>query len=376
MRPGEENKKAYEPIIADSFLRWVVIVVFWTVFGLLMAWESYIRFAGTGTPLSVVSALGNELLYAYIWILLTPIICRLSWRFPLDGGRRLLHGATHLGLSVIVAIVHRMAFYVLMTVFTTGELDSITWRSAARVILWYLDYGVMLYWGLVLVQHAHGYFRRYRQNEREKSMLEAQLIRARLRALEMQLQPHFLFNTLNAISVLIQKNPDGARTMIGKLSDLLRVTLDRSSVQEVPLQEELKYLDCYLHIEQTRFEDRLTIQRDIDPQTLGAFVPTLLLQPIVENAMRHGVSHQPGPATVAIRAQKQNGFLRLQVEDTGPGLDETHSPAEGIGISNTRTRLRQLYGDGGSFELRNAAHRGGAVVTITIPFSTVPTQTP
>ena len=363
----------YRPMISRPFTRWLIILGSWTFFGLFMTCQSYILLARTSNPISWGTALTNEMTYAAVWALLTPLLFRLAGWFPLESGRWLSHGGVHFVLSFLIAFTHRIVFLTLSLSFTTAGREQLSWFHLPRGVLAYIDYGVMIYWGLILIRHSHEYFRRYRENEIEKSQLESQLVRAQLQTLEMQLQPHFLFNTLNAISVLIQKNPDAARTMITQLSEMLRMTLDRSPSQEVTLRDELAFLDHYLHIEQTRFEDRLNVRREVDPQTLDAFVPSLLLQPIVENAMRHGVAQRRGPAFVAIRAQKMNGSLQLQVEDNGPGFDQTRALREGIGISNTRVRLQQLYGKTFSFDLSNASITG-AIITISIPFRTSAAQ--
>ncbi|HSJ10689.1 MAG TPA: histidine kinase, partial [Longimicrobiales bacterium] len=200
------------------------------------------------------------------------------------------------------------------------------------------------------------------------SRLEASLVRANLDALRMQLNPHFLFNTLNAIAVMALKGEKhGVVRMLTLLSDLLRLSLEQKE-QVVSLREELGFLDHYLEIEQVRFKDRLTVERDIEPETLDAEVPTLLLQPLVENAIRHGVSRRAGPGTVRVEATIDDGeVLQLRVMDTGPGFGNVRSSdGTGVGIANTRARLDQLYGNRHDLELCNRAE-GGACVTVRLP---------
>jgi two-component system, LytTR family, sensor kinase len=236
------------------------------------------------------------------------------------------------------------------------------------------DYGAMIYWLILLISYAFDYQRRYREGEVRATRLEAQLAQAQLQALKMQLHPHFLFNTLHSISALVHKSPNAADKMIARLGDFLRQTLENAGAQEVSLQQELEFLKCYLEIERIRFEDRLTIQFDIDPQTLDARLPNLILQPIVENAIRHGIAPRTGPGRIEIEARRFNGTLHVQVTDNGQGLspDSTNGTIvkEGVGLANTQARLKQLYGDDHRLDLANTA-KGGLTVILEIPFKEV-----
>ncbi len=186
----------------------------------------------------------------------------------------------------------------------------------------------------------------------------------------MQLHPHFLFNTLHSISALVHKDPDAADRMIARLGDFLRLTLDTAATQEVPLRQELNFLNCYLEIERIRFHDRLTTRLHVEPQTLSCRVPNLILQPIVENAIRHGIGPRSAPGRIEISAKRDHGSLRIEVRDNGPGLPAISKPngraREGVGLANTRERLAQLYGGSHRLELKNAPD-GGLVVTLEIP---------
>jgi LytS/YehU family sensor histidine kinase len=191
-----------------------------------------------------------------------------------------------------------------------------------------------------------------------------------LQALKMQLHPHFLFNALHSISALVHSDPDAADKMIARLGDFLRLTLDTAAAQEVPLRQEIEFLNCYLEIERIRFRDRLTTSLDVDPQALECRVPNLVLQPIVENAIRHGVAPRSAPGRVEVHAERRGGALRLQVRDNGRGLPADGVCATkggGVGLSNTRARLQQLYGGAFVFEIENDP-AGGVVVTLEIPF--------
>ena len=352
-------------ILKPLWARAALNIVAWTAFGIFMGAQSYYLLLRSGHPVPWGTTLFRELVYAYLWAALTPLVLTFARKFPLDGKRWPGRFLFHLGASLAIALLHKISFHtIVMTAESTPERSFSLERLFAD--MWtYLDYGILLYWLLLIIQHASGFYQRFKEKEIHASQLEAQLARAQLEALKMQLQPHFLFNTLNAISVLIARYPDNARRMILKLADLLRITLESGGKQEVPLEQELVFLKSYLEIEQTRFEDRLTIELHIAPETLEAMVPSLLLQPIVENAMRHGVARQRGSKIVEVRAEQQNGSLKLQVRDNGPGLP--HQNKEGIGFSNTRARLRQLYGTKYSFDIVNAPE-GGALATIIIPF--------
>jgi two-component sensor histidine kinase len=212
-------------------------------------------------------------------------------------------------------------------------------------------------------------YKRYRDREVISSQLESELARAQVQILEMQLQPHFLFNTLNSIMVLIRQEPDLASRMVARLSEFLRLTLESAGMQEVTLRHELEFLEKYLHIERIRFGDRLQIEQRVDPATLDALVPNLILQPIVENAIRHGVARKRGPAMIAVTADRSNGSVTLHIRDNGVGLPTRNggSMKEGIGIRNTRQRLHHLYGDDFTFAL-DSPPEGGVDVVLTLPF--------
>jgi sensor histidine kinase YesM len=203
-----------------------------------------------------------------------------------------------------------------------------------------------------------------------KVQLEGQLSQAQLQALKMQLHPHFLFNTLHSISALLNKDKEAARQMIARLGDFLRLTLENSGAQEVTLQQEIEFLVCYLEIQRIRFQDRLTTSLDVEAEALDAQVPNLILQPIVENAIRHGISQRSTPGRIEIQAKHRNGVLRIQVRDNGPGLPVNRSHEKlfqkGLGLANTQTRLERLYGGEHRFELTNDP-AGGLIVTLEIP---------
>jgi hypothetical protein len=228
-----------------------------------------------------------------------------------------------------------------------------------------IGFRLPIYIALISAAHALLFYRRSKERERRSLELEATLAKSRLEALTMQLQPHFLFNALNAIAALVHKNPDAADEMLAALSDLLRLTLETSREQELPLRRELEFVERYLMIEHVRFGDRLQFELDVAPETEAALVPTFLLQPLVENAVRHGLEPRSGSGKLVIRARRDNGSLRLSVEDNGVGLSEGKPGREGIGLANTRARLHELYDGAANVELHN---RDGLTVELTLPF--------
>jgi LytS/YehU family sensor histidine kinase len=224
----------------------------------------------------------------------------------------------------------------------------------------------------VLIVHALGYYRRYQTEMLSRSRLQSQLSQAQLQALKMQLHPHFLFNTLHSISALLNQDREAARSMIARLGDFLRLTLENSGTQEVSLEKEMDFLKCYLEIERIRFQDRLTTLLDVEPSALDVQVPNLILQPIVENAIRHGIAPRSTPGQIEIQAKHLDNMLRIRVRDNGPGLSPNQNGhrknGKGLGLANTRARLEQLYGDAHHFELVNAPD-GGLIVTLDIPLA-------
>src|SRR5262245_12638875 len=226
---------------------------------------------------------------------------------------------------------------------------------------------IPIYWAIVCVTWVISYYQQLRERERRTLELEARLMQANLQTLKTQLQPHFLFNTLNAIASLVRRKPDVAEDMIGSLSDFLRMTLDTAHQHEVPLRREIEFLDLYLEIQQTRFGDRLRILKELDATTLEAAVPTLILQPLVENSIRHGIESSESGGTILVRSLRRENALRLEVRDDGEGLRAVQLAAlrEGVGLSNTKARLQELYGEGHRFQI-TPNPEGGLTVAVEL----------
>lgn len=254
-------------------------------------------------------------------------------------------------------------------VFGTSFLPN-RWAHFLHMAMMRTQFTIPIYWCIVCICWAIGHFQEAGERERRTLELETRLTQANLDALKMQLQPHFLFNTLNAISSLVHENPAAADDMIGSLSQFLRTTLDVAAKNEIPLRSEIEFVDRYLEIQQTRFGERLKICREIEPWVMDALVPPLIFQPLVENAIRHGIESQEGGGTVTIRAQlKGDSSLFLEISDDGKGFSggQLLKHGNGVGLSNTEARLQALYGDKHQFKL-TANHPTGASVKIEIPF--------
>lgn len=340
---------------------------FWTLIGLSFAAQFYISSAKAGVAVSWKEAVTSSLCDWYVFAALSWPVVWLSRLFPFD--RRLWYAgvAVHVPASVLFSFLY-MPLRAGLAV-GQGWLDGrpVGFTQALQPLLvktWHFN--LLIYWVIVMVTHALDYYRKYRERELRTVELEARLTQARLQALQMQLNPHFLFNTLHAVSALMHKNVDAADRMMTRLSDLLRYALESTSAQEVTLKEELAFLERYLEIEKTRFGDRLTVRMDIAPETLEARVPNLILQPLVENAIRHGIEPHARPGMIELRARREGSRLVLVVQDNGKGLARDVPFVEGVGLSNTRARLRQLYGDAHSFELGDAPG-GGLCVRLTLP---------
>ncbi len=349
----------------------------WTVLGLFYFSQGVTQRLLGHDPTPWWHYLVGWLLGVYIWAFLTPLILLLGRQFPVERRNWLRRTALQLLLSAVFSafeLTLETALYSRLHLFPTF-INNFR-GSLAPLLVRGFHGGIVNYWIVLGLQSGVLYYQRYQERSREvlnielrASELQSQLVSAQLNALKMQLQPHFLFNTLNAITVLVrqQKSKDAER-MLGYLSDLLRGVLEDVDTQEVSLQRELEYLQLYLAIEQVRFADRLRVEVSADPAVQEASVPQLILQPIVENAIRHGIGRSSSAGRVLISASKIDGKVELRVQDDGPGLSPGDaSNDQGIGLANTRARLQQLYGQDAGLEIKNC-DRGGVIVTMSIPF--------
>jgi hypothetical protein len=307
-----------------------------------------------------------------IWALLTLGIQWLARRFPFGQGKWLRSLAVHIAACLVFAFVAAVLSGLVAQV-VRKDLPKPTLSPSVLLLFFVakLNNNIFFYWAILTVVLVVNYYRRWRDRELASSQLEAKLAQTQLQILKMQLHPHFLFNTLNAISALIHQDVELADRMIARLGDLLRTTLDNANQQEVPFKQELGFIQPYLEIEKARLGPRLTVDLDVDPAVLDALVPNLILQPLVENAIRHGIAPRPGPGRIQIRAGRENGSLRLVVNDSGPGLRAPPEAVKGIGLANTRARLEKLYGVNQRLDLSNGPD-GGLRVDITIPYQELP----
>src|SRR5687768_10230335 len=321
--------------------------------GLLECAKDYVMVQIQGSQRPLVSVLRDQALWWVLWMLLMPAVISLGRRIRFDGGRWRASALAHLSLSIALSIGH-------ITVFGAAYFWAVgptTWGPTAGAVITvfmtrYLATDILIYGGALGVYYAFEYFARYRRlaleaahAESRAARLQLNLAEARIHALRMELNPHFLFNALNAVAGLVRKRQhDAAIDMLARLGDLFRTTLDREMPAEVALAEELAYLQRFVEIELVRFGDRLRVSWEIDADVQGACVPPLILQPLVENALRHGVGRRPGPAQLRIGARRVGLHVELTVRDSGDGLSpaDGRAPREGIGLSNTRARLSEL----------------------------------
>jgi two-component system, LytTR family, sensor kinase len=380
-----ESPEQSDVTLTYSWRLWAGIFVGWTLIGLIYT-LNYHYFADhyvaifTKQPGLREMAIW-ELPYWLLWAALTPLIVWLTARFPLARGRRLRQLSLHVAACLALTLAHRASYLLTCWLLKVAVFrQRQTFVSAFDYFFFFnLSTGFTCY-ALILMASFAFFYSSYQRKSLTISRLEAELAqlheqstRERLQALQMRLQPHFLFNTLQSISALLDEDVEAADEMIARLGDFLQLTLESSSALVVTLEEELKFLDRYVRIESVRLKDRLDVRWEIGPETLAARVPNLILQPLVENAIRHGIAARPAPGRVEIRATRADGLLRLQVTDDGPGLggDTPANPARqgGHGVALTRERLESLYATRQRLTLA-AAPGGGLAVTLEIPFDT------
>ncbi|GIV59236.1 MAG: ATPase [Rhodothermaceae bacterium] len=355
-----------------------LILLFWTLIAALTIGRRAIDPRGPQEGLRAGQVL-QTLLEFGLWAVFTPLIFWFIHRFGLERDNWLRRLALHAVMAVAVAAL--FDFIGLKTYFALVRHESVDYSLMKSLLgLRFLD-ELIVYLTVLAAGIARDYFVRYQERQAEAAMLrtqaarlKAQLAEAHLQALRMQVNPHFLFNTLHAVSSLVERDPKGVRRMIVRLSELLRYTLERTGEQEVTLQEELDFLERYLDIERIRFQDRLEVVRDIQPETLEALVPSLVLQPLVENAIKHGVSRIEETGRIEIAAWRRGGYLYVSVSDNGPGLPAVSGNGfevvgEGVGLRNTRERLRSLYGEAQELRLEQP-ETGGLRVLVRIPYHT------
>jgi two-component system LytT family sensor kinase len=353
-------------------LRWPHVFVVATILGAVssaLAWQLTLALGKPTTYWKSFVILNGS--YWYVWAIFTPAIVWLSQHFRFERKGLFRAILIHLPSAALVSLAHIGAMTVVQWYLAVSEGRPFSLPlEFKRSALLHVDWEMMTYWAIAGLSHAVLYYRESRDRAIRSSQLEARLIAAQMAALRQQLQPHFLFNTLHAISALMHRDVEAADRTLMQLSDLLRMTLEHVGQQEIPLHAELAFLSKYLEIEQTRFADRLVVRFDIEPETLDTLVPTLLLQPLVENAIKHGVSKKTGPGHVRVSARRDHDKLWIEVRDDGLGLSETALDAlqKGIGVSTTRARLQHQFGADYRFEFHRLQE--GVAVVVALPWRT------
>jgi two-component system, LytTR family, sensor kinase len=349
--------------------------------GLLECTKDYVMLQIQGGERPLLSVLRDNGLWWGLWMPLMPVVVWLAQRYRFDGGRWRRSAVVHGSIAVVLSLGH-IAVFGAAYYWANGPTS---WGpTLGRMISYfesrYIATDIFIYAATLSVYYAFAYFTRFRrlalaaaQTESRAARLQLNLAEARIHALRMELNPHFLFNTLNAVAGLVRKREhDAAIDMLARLGDLLRTTLDREMPAEIPLADELGYLGRFVDIELVRFGDRLRVTWDIDADVREALVPPLILQPLVENALRHGIARRTGPAQLRVSARRSGLHVELAVRDSGDGLTpvDGRAPREGIGLSNTRARLAELYGPEAAVLDVADAPGGGVRARVLLPFHT------
>ncbi len=368
------NPEATPTAPASTSRYWIPISAFWALITLAAALQEWLILRGEFWP--AFRFAGSIWLP---WSFLTPIIIWFTNTNTLDRSRWQKRLTRHLILCLVIAIpLGLISHWAGPPPRKNSQSQSSSKEDQPTIMEIILRRGIFqfpIYWSIVAIAHAFIFSQRAREREQVALHLETRLAKSRLQALQMQLNPHFLFNTLNSIASLVHENPKASDEMITSLSEFLRLTLKTSDRSEVPLREEMDFLDHYLAIEQIRFGDRLCVEKRVEPALLGAQVPVLILQPLVENAIKHGIEKKLGPGVVTITAQRNGEALHLQVQDNGRGLQtgSVGKISEGVGLSNIRARLRELAGDSAALQI-SSSPEGGFVAEIRLPWRTIPSR--
>lgn len=342
--------------------------------GLVSASRMYFGYESAGHPISAFDALGSGMLEWGLWAPVLPFVRRLARAFAFERGRFARAALVHVLAGVLASLVEIVLFGAASAAirewrFGEGSLAS----EIAAGFVFKLHTGFVAYWAALLGFLAWDYAARSRDEALRRAELDRSLAEARLAAVQSQLAPHFLFNTLHAISATLHEDPDAAERMLARLGELLRTVLARREEPLQTLADELEFLDGYLALQRERHGPRLVIERHVDPRTLVERVPCFLLLPLVENALQHGLGERTGPARLGLRVERVEGRVEIVVEDDGPGfrVDESGLARRGLGLESARERLRLVHGAAGRFELGRAPG-GGAAIRLSFPASARP----
>ncbi|HEV8124803.1 MAG TPA: histidine kinase [Gemmatimonadales bacterium] len=349
---------------------WLVGFGVWTLLALLVALQSGLFLGSIGQPFEWTPLILGRLADWYTCAIFTPLYFWLVRRYPVDRQHWPKRLPVYLAITCVSVVLKYAMYQPLLRLIPDGRPIPGGYLQTLGVLL-QRNFAIesIAFWCLLGVVHAIVFYERYKERESQTAELRARLAAAQLDALAGQLHPHFLFNTLQGVSTLMHRDPQAADRMLTQLSELLRRTLQQRDRQEVELREELETLGHYVGIMQVRFGDRLTFRTEAEPGIESALVPHFVLQPLVENALHHGIARRAGAGLVVVRAERAGDRLRLLVRDDGPGLanPEGNGPAQGIGLSNTRLRMQQLYGDQQQVVLEQQPG-GGVLVCLELPF--------
>lgn len=355
----------------QSAARWAGLAALWAFIGLILTTEVYFNRRVVSPDVDFWAVAHDQYRRALLWALLVPVVLRLKAAVPLSSGRWVGGVSFHLVISFLVMVVYYLARLILVYVEVGNSFENF-WDSAQRNFYGRNIIDMAFYWAVIAVVYALRIREKYQRESLKAAQLESKLAESELRALKQQLNPHFLFNTMNTISVLVrEQRNDEAVTLIARISTLLRMSLDKTGVPTVSLREELDFLTRYLDIQKARFGDQLQYRTKMEPGVLDAIIPNLILQPLVENAILHGIAQKIGPGCVEIAARVRANQLEIEVRDDGPGLGGAgrQLTKEGIGLRNTRVRLARHYGAAHQMVLKSEQGRGVSV-NLVMPFST------
>ena len=372
------KKRLFEGFFSrENTHRWLLFWGIWTILGLYKAVQ-WIQF--TNVPFNYecrwqlfVLAFGEM----FIWAMLYPFVSYLTLNF-LKSKKWYVHLAKQIPMSALFSLIHVFLYFWaanLLKEFTDFDYYK---TDCPGFVESFFQYSFFFYCQMVGVIYLLQYRQLYRERNMKASQLEKQLSEAKLHSLKMQLHPHFLFNSLHSVHALMDEDTDASKRMIVRLSNFLRATLEDTGDREIPLEKEIEFLENYLKIEQTRFNDRLDVSFDIDPKTVQSHVPSFIFQPLVENAVKHGIAPYSKAGEIRISSKLEEDSVSVLVEDNGPGINDSSEKAAkrwGIGLRNVRERLKLYYGSKQSFELFNRPE-GGFAARITVPFSTTPASSP
>ena len=347
----------------------LLILGCWTAYGVLMALRYVVTQSLAGRRVESLRILAGELAYAWLWAAATPLLWRVSARFPVLKWSQVRRLLLHAAFACAFALAIKFTWDIVFLPPIQPSWRPATTRAAWVSVVGAMDFGILNYVGIVMAEHAVAYLSRWRQSLVQSERLAKLLAEARLQSLQMQLEPHFLFNTLQSISQLVHEDPEAAERMLALLGDMLRKTLACRNGEEIPLHEELSLLHQYVDIQQVRFRGRLEVRWLVDPAAENAAIPPLLMQPLVENAFRHGLNGYHAVDVLEIQCVRWGDRLHIEIHDNGPGVSRSgeDSARQGLGLRNVEQRLEYHYGAEQRFHYGTAG-ADGFRVTLEIPF--------